>query len=158
MLGLLVLAGGIVLAVVLLVRALRRVRASTGTRARADTLEGRTAASWRSLAEAHEHDGEWRDALRCHYRALLAELVAAERVEEVPGRTPREYLAAVSEDAPAFTSPLEAATDAFEAAWYGHQPVGPDDVEDVRARDAEIRALLGSTTAARGTVGTGAPS
>ena len=48
---------------------------------------GRTAEDWRAEADAHERAGEWRRALRCRYRALVAELADRGIVDEVPGRT-----------------------------------------------------------------------
>ena len=51
----------------------------------------RTAAQWRAEAAAHDAAGRWREALRCRYRALVAELAGRGLVEEIPGRTSGEY-------------------------------------------------------------------
>ena len=90
---------------------------------------GRTAAQWLDEAAACVADGRWRDALRCRYRALLAELAAAGLVEEVAGRTSGEYLAAVEADVPGAAEAFLAVTRRFEAAWYGHVPTSAQDLE-----------------------------
>jgi len=87
----------------------------------------RTATDWRAEAEAHERAGRWRPALRCRYRALVAELAAGGVVDEVPGRTAGEYRAAVTVAAPDVATEFAAATELFERAWYGRAPTGADD-------------------------------
>ncbi|HVM20175.1 MAG TPA: DUF4129 domain-containing protein [Egibacteraceae bacterium] len=107
---------------------------------------GRSAADWLAEADRHERQGEWRAALRCRYRALLADLAAQGLVEEVAGRTTGEYLASVTADVPDAAASFAAATAAFERAWYGHGEVGAADVERFAAtvhqvlRDAEVTA------------------
>lgn len=142
--GLAVLAAGAAAAGWLASIALRRVRRSAGSGEVPVALEGRDAAAWRAEAAAHETAGAWRKALRCHYRALLAELVAAGRVDEVPGRTAREYLAQAAAGDPALRAPLGAATDAFEAAWYGHAPADREQAARMAAHADEVRRLAGA--------------
>jgi hypothetical protein len=89
----------------------------------------RSPAEWRAEAAAHEAAGRWRDALRCRYRALVAELVARGLVEEVPGRTSGEYRRDVESVAPAVGPAFAGATDLFEQTWYGDRPTGPEDQE-----------------------------
>jgi hypothetical protein len=114
---------------------------------------GRGAEDWLRDAAAAEAAGDFRGALRCRYRAMVAELAAHGLVEEVPGRTTGEYLAAVSQDVPAAAAAFTVATRAFEGAWYGHDDVTAADVsafaETARdvARDSGIRrtaALVGA--------------
>jgi hypothetical protein len=82
----------------------------------------RPAADWRAEAEAHERAGEWRQALRCRYRALVADLAGRGLLEEVPGRTAGEYRAQLADSLPAAGPPFREATALFEGAWYGHRP------------------------------------
>jgi hypothetical protein len=89
----------------------------------------RSPADWRAEAAAHEAAGRWRQALRCRYRALVAELVGRGLVAEIPGRTSGEYRRDVDAVAPAAGPAFGAATDLFEQVWYGDQPTGPDDQE-----------------------------
>jgi hypothetical protein len=84
-------------------------------------------AEWRAEAAAHEAAGRWRDALRCRYRALVAELTGRGVVEEIPGRTSGEYRQDVAAVVPAAGRAFDGATDLFEQAWYGDRPIGRDD-------------------------------
>jgi len=128
-------------AVVFVVRFTRGARRDPGVVEGRPTVHRRTAAEWRAEAADHEAGGRWRPALRCRYRALVADLAARGLVEEVPGRTTGEYRrqvdAAVPEVAPAF----EGATNLFEGAWYGGRATGADDA--ARFRELEARVLAG---------------
>lgn len=93
----------------------------------------RTAADWRADAEAHEAAGAWRAALRCRWRALVADLAARGLVEEVPGRTAGEYRLEVAANAPRVAPDFDGATGLFEAAWYGDLPTGPEESARFRA-------------------------
>lgn len=128
--------GATVFIVVLL---LRRVRRDPGTERVTVGIGGRTAADWRRLAEQAEAAGEWDVALRCRYRALLADLVAAGVTDEVVGRTARDYLRDVTEAAPATEQSLTWVTEAFEATWYDRRPVAASDVEAMRTASDDVR-------------------
>ena len=114
--------------------------------AAATGLEGRprAAVDWRAEAEAHERAGRWRQAVRCHYRALLAELAQRGVVEEVPGRTTGEYRAQVGARAPALAPPFASATELFELAWYGERPTGPEEAARLRALAQRLVAGVGA--------------
>jgi hypothetical protein len=99
----------------------------------------RPAAAWRIEAEAHERNGEWRQALRCRYRALVADLARRGVLEEIPGRTAGEYRAELSGALPSAAPPFAGATELFERAWYGHGPTGATDTD--RFRDLADRVL-----------------
>jgi hypothetical protein len=112
------------------------VRGGPGRRAAGSpvvTLRGygsaRTPGQWRAEAAEHEAAGRWRDALRCRYRALVAELVGRGVVEEIPGRTSGEYRREVGAVAPAAAPAFDGATELFEQAWYGDRPTGREDQE-----------------------------
>jgi Domain of unknown function (DUF4129) len=92
----------------------------------------RTGAEWRAEAAGHEAAGRWRQAVRCHYRALVADLAARGLVDEVPGRTAGEYRAEVTASAPTAAADFGGATELFERAWYGNRPTGPDEAERLR--------------------------
>lgn len=94
---------------------------------------GRAPEQWLADAERLEEQGDWRGALRCRYRALVAELARAGLLEEVPGRTTGEYLAMVEADVPPAAASFRAATRRFDAAWYGHGDVSAEDVEEFAA-------------------------
>jgi hypothetical protein len=82
----------------------------------------RPAAEWLADAAACEARSDWRGALRCRYRALVADLAQRGLVEEIAGRTTGEYRAAVAETLPASADLFAGATELFELAWYGDGP------------------------------------
>lgn len=153
-------AGGLVAAVVVLAatvvvvvlaaRFARRLRRDPGVEAPVAGDVGRRPADWHAEAAEHEAAGRWRPALRCRYRALVAELAAAGLVDEVPGRTTGEYLRQGSAALPVAADALAAATAAFDAAWYGHVPVDADAVRTFRGHAEAVSAALGSRRVAVG--------
>ncbi len=92
----------------------------------------RSAEEWRTEAEAHERAGEWRHALRCRYRALVADLAGRGLVEEIAGRTAGEYRAEVERNLPAAAEAFAGATRLFERAWYGRTPMGAGELTQFR--------------------------
>lgn len=142
LLGTVVLALAVLAMTVLAVRFLRGVRRDPERAAAVSEPAGRTAGDWLGDAARHEDARRWRDALRCRYRALVAELAAAGLVDDVPGRTSGENLAELSRRAPRAGPPFDAATRAFETAWYGGVPVDPGAVRVLadRARHALLAA------------------
>jgi hypothetical protein len=99
----------------------------------------RSAAEWRAETESHEVAGEWRQAVRCRYRALVADLASRGVVEEVPGRTSGEYRGEVGRNLPNAAEAFEGATEVFDRAWYGRRPIGAG--EAARFRDLAGRVL-----------------
>ncbi len=100
----------------------------------------RSPAAWRAEAAAHDAAGRWRDALRCRYRALVAELAGRGVVDEIPGRTSGEYRSDVNALVPAAAAAFDGATDLFEQAWYGDRPTGRED--QARFDDLARRVLI----------------
>jgi hypothetical protein len=100
----------------------------------------RSPGEWRADAAAHEAAGRWRDALRCRYRALVAELAGRGLVEEIPGRTTGEYRQDVNIVVPAAGPAFDGATDLFEQAWYGDGATGSD--EQATFDDLARRVLI----------------
>ncbi len=98
----------------------------------------RTATDWRTEAEAFEADGQWKEGLRCRYRALIAELIEAKAVLDLPGRTTGEYRGDVAVTLPAVASAFAGATELFERAWYGDRATGADESR----RFAELAAAV----------------
>jgi len=92
----------------------------------------RPAADWQAEAERHERAGEWRQAVRSRYRALVADLAGRGLIQEIPGRTAGEYRAEVSDAAPAAAPPFAGATELFEGAWYGNRPTAAADAAHFR--------------------------
>jgi hypothetical protein len=98
----------------------------------------RPAADWRAEAEAHERAGAWRPAVRCRYRALVAELAARGLVDEVPGRTAGEYRHQVRRNLPDAAADFAGATELFELAWYGRAEPGAPEASRVRELSGRV--------------------
>lgn len=156
LLGTVVLGLAVAATAVLAARFLRGVRRDPERSATAGSEPpGRAASDWLDDAARHEDARRWRDALRCRYRALVAELAAAGLVDEVPGRTSGEYLAELTRGAPVAQGPLAAATRAFESAWYGGRTV---DAGDVAAFAAQAGHALVATGVRRRVPAAGRPA
>jgi hypothetical protein len=141
-------AGGIVglavLALALLGIGLLAARFSRGmtpspeVRAAVPGAPRRPAADWRAEAEAHERAGAWRPAVRCRYRALVAELAARGLVDEVPGRTAGEYRRELRRNLPDAAADFAGATELFELAWYGRGETGAREASRVRELSGRV--------------------
>ncbi len=118
----------------------RTVRRDVRRRDQDPAAPRRDGAAWRADAEAATLAGRWRVAVRCLYRALVADLAGAGLVEEVPGRTAGEYLAAVRAGVPRATQAMVDATAVFERAWYGSAPTTEADVTAFRRSTAAVLA------------------
>jgi hypothetical protein len=137
--GLVLFAAILALLAVLAARFARSMSRSPEVEAAVVAAPRRSAAAWRAEAEAHEAAGEWRQAVRCRYRALVADLSTRGVVEEVPGRTSGEYRGEVDRNLPAAAEAFAGATEVFDRAWYGRRPTGEEEV--VRFRDLAGRVL-----------------
>lgn len=125
--GLVLLAGIVGLIVWLSVRYGRTV--DVDRRLAGVTVEGvsrRSPTEWRAEAEEHEAAGDWKEGLRCRYRALVGELVADGRLDDAAGRTTGELAAELRARAPELAPDFDAATELFELAFYADRPTGPE--------------------------------
>ena len=142
-LGWAVVLGAVALAVLFTIRLGRGVQRDPGLAPlRAGDAARRTAAEWRADAEANEAAGRWRAAVRCRYRALVADLAERGLIDDVPGRTAGEHRAEVEGAVPAAAADFSQASELFERAWYGNRPTGPDDTG--RLRELTERVLTGA--------------
>lgn len=139
-----VLVVGLVVAVVVMsTRLVRSVGRDPVLRERGVEVDRRRpAVDWRAEADALEAKGQWREAIRCRYRALVADLAARGVVEEIPGRTTGEYRGEVASTLPPAAADFASASDVFDRAWYGGIPAGADDAS--RLKTLERRVLTGS--------------
>lgn len=119
--------------------------------------EARTQHEWVSEAERYEADGQWKQALRCRFRALVGSLVDRGVVRDIPGRTTGEYRLEVSRNAAGVAKPFADAAELFDLAWYGDEPTGATENQMFRALADDV--LLGvEADAARREVPAGAGS
>jgi hypothetical protein len=140
--ALIVVAGAVMIIGVIAWQLTRRVRRDRRRTPHPGRIGGRTADDWRRAAAGHAADGAWARAVRCHYRALLADLVSAGAIDEVAGRTARGYLRDVAAAAPDAERAMTTATEAFESAWYDGGAVDATDVDRVRAAADAVRSCL----------------
>ncbi len=138
-----ILAAAVLAIVAVTLRFARGVTRDPGRGVPSVATPRRGAADWRADAEAAERAGQWRQALRCRYRALVAELADRGVVEEVAGRTAGEYRAEVAGSAPTVAAPFGGATELFERAWYGDRPTGPDEASRFRGLADEVLSGVG---------------
>ncbi len=131
------------LATYVIVRSTRELRLDPKTRLGA-AMDGPTksATDWTAEAIAHEQAGQWRQAVRCRYRALVADLAEHGLVEEVPGRTAGEYRRQVDLSVPAGSSAFASVTALFERAWYGQGTTGPEEAKRFDQLAEQLRALM----------------
>jgi hypothetical protein len=80
-----------------------------------------SAEEWRREADRLAAEGNYREALRCRYRALVAELADRRLIDQVPGRTSGDYDRAVRALVPEAAEQFSSATRLFERCWYGHE-------------------------------------
>lgn len=125
--GIIVVAAILVIVVLLVARFARNVTRDAGIDVMQRRAVRRSAAEWAAEAVLHEQAGEWREALRCRYRALVVELAERGAVEEIPGRTAREYVALVKRAAPQIATAFDEASGLFEKAWYGSRTASEAD-------------------------------
>lgn len=127
----------------LVYRLSRSVQAAPRIEVEAMAPSTRSARDWLVDAERFEVDGEWKEALRCRYRALVADLVDRSLVPDVPGRTAGEYRSDVAVSRPDVSGPFGRATELFEDAWYGDFPTGAPECGRFRALATEVAAGVG---------------
>ena len=127
--------------VVLVVRALRRRPAAAGAAAGdapPTVVVRRAADEWRAEAAAHAAAGRWREALRCRYRAVVAELADRGVVDDGPATTTGRSRAQVAAGRPELGPAFAEATEAFDRVVYGGAPA---DAQAVARLDALDRRL-----------------
>jgi hypothetical protein len=132
-----VLAGATLVAVlVFLVRAALPLFARDRRTARAPapvaSVRAETPESLLALADARARAGDLRGAAQALFRWMLLGLHRAGRLEYDPALTNREHLARLKGDAEVRET-FERLSRQFELAWYGFQPVPPEEFATFRA-------------------------
>jgi Domain of unknown function (DUF4129) len=102
---------------------------------------------WRTDAERLAAEGRYAEAIRCRYRALVADLGARSLLTEIPGRTTGEERHELADTAPPAASDFDEATGLFDEIWYGDYV--PGDPDDQRFRQLESEILSSAPTSRR---------
>jgi len=103
----------------------------------------KTAREWRAEATRLAGLGLFDEAVRARYRALLADLIQQDLVEDVPGRTPGEYRAEVAAAAPEAADSFGQLTELFEFIWYGPGEAVAQDLEQFGRGEQLVLAGVG---------------
>ena len=139
-----VLALPVLLAFIVLVRALlarRRRSGAAGTALELETVPGAPAVAAAAdlpsdalgYAEGLSAAGAHRDAVRALYGGAARHLVDEGAVSRMRTRTNREMLRDVTDAAPAIAPPFESLTGDFDRAWYGHADPGAEGFAHARS-------------------------
>jgi Domain of unknown function (DUF4129) len=104
---------------------------------------------WRAEAERHRSAGEYRDAIRCRYRALVGDLARGGLIDEIPGRTTGEERVQLRSVLPEANPPFAAAADLFDGAWFGDVPVHEVDDDTFQALERDVLAAVSASRTAR---------
>lgn len=92
---------------------------------------------WLAQAAAAEAEGNWPEAVRARYRALVAGLVDRAEVDDQPGATSGEYQRSFH-GGPVRAPLFDRATERFEAVWYGGDDADVDDSATLRELDSAV--------------------
>jgi hypothetical protein len=99
-----------------------------------------TAADYRAEAAAFAAAGEWREALRARFRAVIRELEQRGVLDERPGRTAGEIAAEASAAMPGIGAHLRRAADTFNEVWYGDRAATQAAYDRIVEVDDSIRS------------------
>ena len=89
------------------------------TRPTVEITGNRSAGDWLADAMAAERTHDWRTAIRCRHRSLVAELLDLEIVTARPGLTAGEIAHEVAQARPAAAATMHQATWLFKDTWSG---------------------------------------
>lgn len=94
----------------------------------------RTLDEWLALADSHEREGRYREAVRALYLACLLKFDERNVARFIRSQTNWEHLARI-ESSPRLPTGLQfrSATQAFDQVWYGHKVRGSVDVDEFRS-------------------------
>lgn len=119
----------------------------------------RSASEWMTDALAAEGKHDWRTAIRCRHRSLVAELLDLEIVTARAGLTAGEIASEFAQARPAAQAAMHDATQLFKDTWYGwiesdaaatarFADLAGDVLEAARHEAAQHDAALGETSVA----------
>ncbi|MEZ5228278.1 MAG: DUF4129 domain-containing protein [Acidimicrobiales bacterium] len=141
LLGWILLAVGAALVIWFLLRVMPR-RRLRGPKKEKPTIEQRsrhrtTRREWLDRAAVAESERDFNGAVRARYRALIAGLADADELDDDEALTSGEHLRSF-ETVPPRREQFASATETYERAWFGEQPVGLDDSHDLEGIDRDL--------------------
>ncbi|SDQ09080.1 protein of unknown function [Quadrisphaera sp. DSM 44207] len=112
-----------------------------------------SAAEHRAAADRAARAGDWQEAVRARFRAVVTALAERDLVDAAPGTTAAEAAAAAGRALPDLAAALAQGARAFEAVSYGGRPASAEDDARLRALDDAVAVarpvLPGATPAGR---------
>ena len=139
--GLAVLAALLVLAVIAIRLRLGRIRrVAPGAEDPLFDARTRSADEHRRAADGHAARGEWAEAVRERFRAVVRGLEERTLLDPRPGRTADEAAAEAGRALPDRDAELRAAARQFDDVWYGDRAATPAMDAQLRAVDEAVRA------------------
>jgi hypothetical protein len=100
----------------------------------------RSADEYRAEAESLAASGDFKEAVRARFRAIIRELEERAILDPRPGRTAGEIAREGSTAVPSIREDLHAVAATFNRAWYSRVPATRADYDTVRDADERIRA------------------
>ena len=143
--GLVVLAVLLAVVVVVVIRRTGPLRATATADAPLFAGRPRSAQQYRSAADAAATAGDWDEAVRQRFRAIVRSAEERDILDSRPGRTADEAATAAAAALPACADGLRAAAEAFDDVAYGGRPGS-------QRTDADLRAVDRAVATARATV------
>jgi hypothetical protein len=105
----------------------------------------RSAADYRAAADAAAAQGDWDEAVRQRFRAVVRSLEERDVLDPRPGRTADEAASDAARAMPSCAAGLRAAAQSFDDVAYGHRPRdqrSDDELRELDRRLAATRPLL----------------
>ncbi len=133
-LGLVALLAILALVAVVVLRRVGRLRRAETDDVPVFVGRPRSAAEYRATADAAAAQGDWDEAVRQRFRAVIRSLEERDVLDPRPGRTADEAASDAARAMPSCAVGLRAAARSFDDVAYGHRP------RDQRS-DAELREL-----------------
>lgn len=136
----------LILLVIVLVALVVFLRLGLGPAGLRDALTDRrrgarsmSAAEYRAEAERYAATGDYREAVRARFRAVIRELEQRAVLDPRPGRTAGEIATEGGAAVPAIGTDLTVAARIFDEAWYGRKTADAAAYQRIGAADDAIR-------------------
>jgi hypothetical protein len=115
------------------------------------------AVDYRTSAERFAEDGDWRNAVRDRFRALVRELEVRTILDVRPARTAWEAATSAGRILPGSRAALEMGADVFSAIAYGDRPADEELYRQMVSIDYQVTAAADRVDLAAEPVPAGAP-
>jgi hypothetical protein len=136
----LALVAVIVVVVIVVTRRVGRLRRSETADVPVFVGRLRSAADYRAAADAAAAEGNWDEAVRQRFRAIVRSLEERDVLDPRPGRTADEAAAEAARAMPTCAQGLRAAATSFDDVAYGNRPRDLRSDSDLRELDRQLQS------------------